>query len=91
VKLLPQIPDLMGKRAAFLLFNFVLVGYLWFTGRIQRNWPSVIGFIFALTLMNVVAWWSSRNFPQWAKPAVQPDRDEAQPARKAIDTRTKEQ
>jgi hypothetical protein len=88
MKLLPQIPDLMSKRSAFLLYNVVLIGTLWLTGRIRRDWPSIIGCAFGLILMNVVAWISSKNFPQWNRTTVQPDRDEALPARKAIDNRS---
>jgi len=88
VKWLPEIPDLMSKKAAFLLFNTLSLVFVWWRGQLRSDWPSIIGLIVAFALMNTVAWWSSRNFPQWAKPAAKQDRDEAQPARKAIDTRT---
>jgi hypothetical protein len=91
MKWLPEIPDLMSKKAAFLLFNTLSLVFVWWKGQIRSDWPSIIGLIVAFALMNSVAWWSSRNFPQWAKPTAKPDRDDTQPARKAIDTRSQEQ
>jgi hypothetical protein len=76
-----QIPDMMSRRSAFLLFNGLSLLLCLWKGQIKSDWLSIIALTFAFGMMNAIAWWSSRNFPQWSKTAAKPDRDEAQDMR----------
>ena len=49
----------------YLLFNLAAVMLLLFKGQFRSDWQSVVGIVFAFTLMNFVAWLSSRNYKTW--------------------------
>lgn len=52
-------------KIRFVIFNVASLIYLAVTDRLHSDIWSVVGIICAFALINFVAWWSSRNFPEW--------------------------
>lgn len=53
----------LGYR--FFVLNLAMLLYFAFTGRLCNDWASIIGLVVALTVMNLVAWISSRHYKEW--------------------------
>jgi hypothetical protein len=49
----------------FIIFNFITLVFCVFTGRLKFDRPSIIGAVVAFSLMNLVAWISSRHYKEW--------------------------
>jgi hypothetical protein len=56
---------LVSKKLAFVLFNLGTIIYLAASGALEWNWVSLLSYGGALAMMNGIAWFSSRNFPEW--------------------------
>jgi len=52
-------------RFRFIVFNVGMAVFFCFTDRVSADWPSVVGVVGAFTIMNLVAWISSRHFKEW--------------------------
>ena len=65
---LPMIPGLRKKvplRARYLIYNAILLGAFWLSGKFRSDWASIVGVIGALAVMNLVAWISARHYKEW--------------------------
>ena len=60
-----QFHKLVSKKMWFLLFNVGTTLYVIISGTIKFDVVSVVSYGVALGLMNVIAWISARNFPDW--------------------------
>ena len=57
--------QLVSKKQWFLLFNIGVLLALILTGRLHFSVASIISTVIALGIVNVMAWLSSRNYPNW--------------------------
>lgn len=49
----------------FLLFNIGTTIYVVVSGTVRLDAVSILSYAVALGLMNIIAWISARNFPDW--------------------------
>jgi hypothetical protein len=57
--------QLLTKKQWFLFFNIAALVALILTGRLRLSVSSILLTVIALGVVNVVAWLSSRNYPNW--------------------------
>ncbi len=56
---------LVSKKMCFILFNIGTTIYCVLCGQLRWNFTSIFGFCIALLLMNGIALFSARHFPNW--------------------------
>jgi len=49
----------------FIFLNVAMLFGFYFTDMLRADWASMFGMAAAFTLMNFVAWISSRNYKEW--------------------------
>jgi len=49
----------------FVIFNIAMFVFFGFKGLLKFDRPSIIGAVVAFSLMNLVAWISSRHYKEW--------------------------
>ena len=60
-----QFHKLVSKKMWFLLFNMGTTFYVIISGTIKWDAVSILSYAVALGLINMIAWISTRNFPDW--------------------------
>lgn len=60
-----QFHKLVSKKMWFLLFNVGTTVYVIVSGSVAWNALSILSYAVALGLINIGAWTSARNFPDW--------------------------
>jgi hypothetical protein len=56
---------IMSKRMWFLLFNLGTIIYMIVTGSLSWDIVTIASFVFALLLINGIAWISARKYKEW--------------------------
>jgi uncharacterized membrane protein HdeD (DUF308 family) len=56
---------LVSKKQWFLLFNIGVLLVLVLTRRVHFSVVSIVSLVIALGIVNVMAWFSSKNYPNW--------------------------
>lgn len=57
--------QLLTKKQWFLFFNIAALVALILAGRLRFSFSSILVTVIALGIVNVMAWLSSRNYPNW--------------------------
>lgn len=55
----------ISRRTAMIWFNLVLLFGMWAKGLLEYTADSIITCVLTMTIMNYVAWYSTRHFPDW--------------------------
>jgi hypothetical protein len=60
-----QFHKVVSKKMWFILFNVGTTIYVIVSGTLKWDALSILSYVVALSLINVIAWFSARRFPDW--------------------------
>jgi hypothetical protein len=55
----------ISKRTFMIIFNIMGAAVLWFGGAVKADLESIIAVPLTFIIMNLVAWRSTKDFPDW--------------------------
>ncbi len=55
----------VSRRQAYILLNLIMLFSLWITGTVTQETNSIVAAVLVIGIMNVVAWRSAKEFPEW--------------------------
>lgn len=61
------IPKIISKRTWFVLFNIGTTIYAVLFGHLSWDATSIVSYVVGLSLINIIAWVSTRKFPDWKR------------------------
>jgi hypothetical protein len=56
---------LLSRRTCMVIFNLALIAFMGLRGRFHRDFGSIAVVGIVLVVMNVIAWKSTKDFPEW--------------------------
>jgi hypothetical protein len=57
--------QLISKRTAMIILNVAMLVSFWAAGKLKADLQSIAATITTLVIMNLVAWRSGKDFPDW--------------------------